>query len=84
MAVPFLPKYSISSSVRPAFRRPPMMAMVAGTAPFSRMMLLDLQGGLHVLGIGHAVGDDGGLQSDDGLTGGNGLGDFGVYVQITC
>ena len=38
MAVPFLPKYSISSAVRPAFRRPPMMAMVAGTAPFSRMM----------------------------------------------
>ena len=38
MAVPFLPKYSISSGVRPAFSRPPMMAMVAGTAPFSRMI----------------------------------------------
>ena len=37
-AVPFLPRYSISSGVRPAFRRPPRMAMVAGTAPFSRMM----------------------------------------------
>ena len=38
MAWPFLPKYSISSAVRPAFRRPPMMAMVAGTAPLSRMI----------------------------------------------
>ena len=36
MAAPFLPKYSISSGERPAFSRPPMMAMVAGTAPFSR------------------------------------------------
>ena len=35
---PFLPKYSISSGVRPAFSRPPMMAMVAGTAPLSRMI----------------------------------------------
>ena len=35
-AVPFLPRYSISSGVRPAFRRPPMTAMVAGTAPPSR------------------------------------------------
>ena len=42
---------------------------------------LDLQGGLHILRIGHAVGDDGGLQSDDGLTGGNGLGDLGLYVK---
>ena len=42
---------------------------------------LDLQGGLHILRIGHAVGDDGGFQSDDGLTGGNGLGDLGLYVK---
>ena len=33
MLRPFLPKYSISSALRPAFRRPPMTAMVAGTAP---------------------------------------------------
>ena len=32
---PFLPRYSIWSGVSPAFRRPPMMAIVAGTAPFS-------------------------------------------------
>ena len=38
MAMPFLPKYSISPALRPAFSRPPMMAMVAGTAPFSRMI----------------------------------------------
>ena len=36
--LPFLPRYSISSGVRPAFRRPPMTAMVAGTAPLSRMV----------------------------------------------
>ena len=35
---PFLPRCSISSLVQPAFSRPPMMAMVAGTAPFSRMI----------------------------------------------
>ena len=39
MARPFLPKYSISSGVRPHLSLPPMMAMVAGTAPFSRMIL---------------------------------------------
>ena len=37
-SVPFLPRYSISSLESPAFSLPPMMAMVAGTAPFSRMM----------------------------------------------
>ena len=37
-ACPFLPRYSISSALRPAFSLPPMMAMVAGIAPFSRMM----------------------------------------------
>ena len=42
---------------------------------------LDLQSGLHILRIGHAVGDDGGFQSDDGLTGGNGLSDLGLYVK---
>ena len=35
---PALPRYSISSALRPAFRRPPMTAIVAGTAPFSRMV----------------------------------------------
>ena len=34
IAVPFFPKYSISSLVKPAFNRPPIIAMVAGTAPF--------------------------------------------------
>ena len=37
-AVPALPRCSISSLERPAFSRPPMMAMVAGTAPFSRII----------------------------------------------
>ena len=40
---PFLPRYSISSAVRPAFRRPPRMAMVAGTAPLSRMICSTLR-----------------------------------------
>ena len=44
--------------------------------------LLHLQSGLHVLGVGHTVGDDGGFQSHNGLPGGNGLGNFGFYVQI--
>ena len=35
---PALPRYSISSLVSPALSRPPRMAMVAGTAPFSRTM----------------------------------------------
>ena len=35
---PCLPRYSISSGVRPAFRRPPRMAMVAGMAPLARMI----------------------------------------------
>ncbi len=34
--VPALPRYSICSSVRPAQSLPPMTAMVAGSAPFSR------------------------------------------------
>ena len=59
-----------------------MMAMVAGTAPASRMMLLDLEGGLHVLGIGHAVGNDGGFERHDGLAGGKGLGNLGGDIQI--
>ena len=37
MAVPFLPKYSSCSGVRPTFRRPLMIAIVAGTAPFLRI-----------------------------------------------
>ena len=40
---PFLPRYSISSAVRPAFRRPPRMEMVAGTAPLSRMICSTLR-----------------------------------------
>ena len=35
---------------------------------------LDLEGSLHVLGIGHAVGNDGGFERHDGLAGGKGLG----------
>ena len=35
---PCLPRYSISAGERPAFSRPPRMAMVAGTAPFWRMI----------------------------------------------
>ena len=37
-ACPLRPRYSISSGVQPALSCPPMMAMVAGTAPFSRMV----------------------------------------------
>ncbi len=44
--------------------------------------LLHLEGGLHVLGIGHAVGDDGGLQGHHGLAGSDGLGHLGGHVQI--
>ena len=36
--LPALPRCSISSRLRPAFRRPPMTAIVAGTAPLSRMV----------------------------------------------
>ena len=36
IARPFFPKYSISSSVSPALSRPPITAIVAGTAPHSR------------------------------------------------
>ena len=43
---------------------------------------LDLEGGLHVLGIGHAVGNDGGFERHDGLTGGKGLGNLGGDIQI--
>ncbi len=42
-AWPCLPRYSISSLVQPAFRRPPRMAMVAGTAPLSRMICSTLR-----------------------------------------
>ena len=44
---------------------------------------LDLEGGLHVLGIGHTVGDDGGLQRDDGLAGVQRFLYFGGNVKIT-
>ena len=44
--------------------------------------LLDLEGGLHVLGVGHPVGDDGGFQGYDGLALGHGLGNFGIHVKI--
>ena len=43
--------------------------------------LLHLQSGLYVLGIGHAVGDDGGLQSHHRLTGRNSSGYFRGYIQ---
>ena len=35
---PVLPRYSISSWLKPALRRPPITAIVAGTAPLSRMV----------------------------------------------
>ena len=43
---------------------------------------LHLQGGFHVLGIGHAVGDDGGFQGHHRLSGFQGFLDFGGDVQI--
>ena len=43
---------------------------------------LHIQGSFHILGVGHAVGNDGGLQGDNGFAFGNGLGDFGVDIQI--
>ena len=44
--------------------------------------LLHIQGRLHVLGIGHAMGDNGGFQRHNGLPGGDGSGDLGIDVQI--
>ena len=44
---------------------------------------LDLEGGLHVLGIGHTVGNDGGLKRDDGLAGVQRFLYFGGNVKIT-
>ena len=44
--------------------------------------LLDLERGLHVLRVGHAVGNDGGFERHDGLTGGKGLGNLGGDIQI--
>ena len=35
---PDLPRYSISSGDKPALSLPPMIAIVAGTAPFSRIV----------------------------------------------
>ena len=43
---------------------------------------LDLERGLNVLGIGHAVGNDGGFERHDGLTGSKGLGNLGGDIQI--
>ena len=44
--------------------------------------LLHPQGGFHVLGIGHAVGDDGALQGDDWPALLQGLGHFGRHVKM--
>ena len=44
--------------------------------------LLDSQSGLHVLGVGHAVGDDGGFQSDHRAALCDGSSNFGIDVQI--
>ena len=44
--------------------------------------LLHSQSGFHVLGIGHTVGDDGGLQSHHRLTGSQRFGYLGFYIQI--
>ena len=43
---------------------------------------LHRQGGFHVLGVGHSVGDDGGLQGHHGPALRQGLGHLGGYVQI--
>ena len=57
-----------------------MMAMVAGARLADDA--LDLERGLHVLEIGHAVGNDGGFERHDGLTGGKGLSNLGGDIQI--
>ena len=44
--------------------------------------LLHVQSGLHVLGIGHAVGDDGGFQSHHGAALVQSLLHFGSDVQV--
>ena len=44
--------------------------------------LFDLMGKLHVLRIGHAVAENGGLQRDDGLAGGDGFLNFRGNRQI--
>ena len=43
---------------------------------------LDLEGGLHVLRVGHTVGNDGGFERHDGLAGGKRLGDLGGNIEI--
>ena len=45
--------------------------------------LLHVQSGLHILGIGHAVGDDGALQSHHGTALCHSLLHLGRYIQIT-
>ena len=44
--------------------------------------LLHQKGGLHILGIGHAVGDDGALQSHHGAALGKSLLHFGRYIKV--
>ena len=44
--------------------------------------LFNALGKLVVLGIGHAVAQNGAFQCHNGLTGGNGLGDFGGDIHI--
>ena len=53
-----------------------------GHGPVLPDQLLHRQGRLHVLGVGHPVGDDGGFQGHHGLAGGEGFGDLGGYVKI--
>ena len=57
---------------------PPIMPIVAGTAPLSRTTCFDLAGHREIVRPGQAVRDDRALQGDDRGTGGQSGGDLGT------
>ena len=54
-----------------------------GDSPIVADGLLHQQGGLHILGVGHAVGDDGALQRHHGAALIQSLFDLGRYIKIS-
>ncbi len=72
----------ISSLVRPAFSRPPRTGNGGGHRSILPDDPLHLQRRLHILGIGHTVGDDGDSRATTGLPWATALGHFGVHVKI--
>ena len=61
---------------------PPQDGDGGGDSPVLADDLFHFQSGLHILGVGHAVGDDGGLQGHHRLAFRQGLGHGGVHVKI--